>query len=232
MESKTLVPYIENSQKSDHVVPDLQQNGLVLKSPSRVAYVGGTGSGKTNCLLACLGHCGQWKAWKHIFLLSPNVDSAIKGEYGILDDVIPLKEWPAINFFDKYPGRKALIADDNALVGLPSRGGTDSQRNRADRICGHVSTHNNLSIFVCQQMMTGIPPNIRRLMSHFVLFPNRISFESIPLIAKSCMIERKHMEQLFAWCEGEYDFILIENEPVKGRARVRINGNRPVLGIK
>ena len=80
MESKTLVPYIENSQKSDHVVPDLQQNGLVLKSPSRVAYVGGTGSGKTNCLLACLGHCGQWKAWKHIFLLSPNVDSAIKGD--------------------------------------------------------------------------------------------------------------------------------------------------------
>ena len=81
-------------------------------------------------------------------------------------------------------------------------------------------------------MMTGIPPNIRRLMSHFVLFPNRISFESIPLIAKPCMIERKHMEQLFAWCEGEYDFILIENEPVKGRPRVRINGNRPVLGIK
>ena len=231
LEGKTLVPHIKNPDKADHIVPDLKQNGLVFKSPSRIAYVGGTGSGKTNCLLACLGHGAQWKAWKHIFLLSPNVESTIKGEYGILDDVIPLTEWPAINYFDKYPGRKVLIADDNALVGLPTRGGTDSQRNRADRICGHVSTHKNLTICICQQTMVGIPPNIRRLMSHFVLFPNRISHESIPLIARSCMLERKHLEQLFAWCTGDYDFILIENEPVKGRARVRINGNRAVLGI-
>lgn len=151
----------KSRQKADHIgVPDLKQNGLVFKSPSRIAYVGGTGSGKTNCLLACLGHGAQWKAWKHIFLLSPNVESTIKGEYGILDDVIPLTEWPAINYFDKYPGRKVPIADDNALVGLPTRGGTDSQRNRADRICGHVSTHKNLTICICQQTMVGIPPNI------------------------------------------------------------------------
>ena len=228
-----LVPFIENPDKKDHQVPGPEENGLVLKSPSRVACVGGTGSGKTNCLLATLGHCANWLPWKHIFLLSPNVDSVLKGEYGILDDVIPLKEWPPITFFDKYPGRKALIADDNALEGLSRRGGIDSQYTRADRICGHVSTHKNLSIFICQQTMSpGIPSNVRRLMSHFVLFPNRISFESVPLIAKSVMLERRHLEQLFAWCEGEYDFILIENEPVPGRARVRINGSREVIGIK
>jgi hypothetical protein len=28
--------------------------------------------------------------------------------------LIPLKEWPAINYFDKYEGRKLLIADDTA----------------------------------------------------------------------------------------------------------------------
>ena len=77
-----------------------------------------------------------------------------------------------------------------------------------------------------------VPPNIRRLASHFILFPNRISRESIPLIAKSCMIERKHMEQLFTWGieSGPYGFILITNEP-DGRARVRINGNQDVRGI-
>jgi hypothetical protein len=86
----------------------------------------------------------KWKPYKHIFLLSPNVEAAIKGEYGILDDVVPLKEWPTIPYFDKFEGRKLLIADDNALAGLSTHGGVDSQRNRADRICGYVRTHKNL----------------------------------------------------------------------------------------
>ena len=47
--------------------------------------------------------------------------------------------------------------------------GVDSQRNRADRICGYVRTHKNLSVYICQQMLVS---NIRRLASHFILFPN------------------------------------------------------------
>jgi hypothetical protein len=95
-----------------------------------------------------------------------------------------------------------------------------------------VRTHKNLSVYICQQMLVSVPPNIRRLASHFVLFPNRISTESIPLIAKSCMIERKHMEQLFQWGieSGPFGFILITNEP-DGRARVRLNGDQNVVGI-
>jgi hypothetical protein len=95
-----------------------------------------------------------------------------------------------------------------------------------------VRTHKNLSVFICQQMLVSVPPNIRRLASHFILFPNRISTESIPLIAKSCMIERKHMELLFQWGiqSGPYGFILITNEP-DGRARVRLNGEQDVIGI-
>eukprot|EP01047_Picozoa_sp_COSAG01_P022103 COSAG01_NODE_1303_length_10815_cov_14.897938_7_plen_118_part_00 len=116
-------------------------------------------------------------------------------------------------------------------MGLSTRGGVDSQRNRADRICGYVRTHKNLSVYICQQMLVSAP-NIRRLASHFILFPNRISTESIPLIAKSCMIERKHMEQLFKWGieSGPFGFILITNEP-DGRARVRLNGDQNVVGI-
>jgi hypothetical protein len=139
-----LVPHIENSEKKDHVVPATTENGMVWKSPSMAIFCGGTGSGKTNCLLAAVGHQSKWKPYKHIndiFLLSLNVEAAVKGEYGILDDVVPLKEWPAISYFDKYEGRKLLIADDNALVGLSTRGGVDSQRNRADRICGYVRAH-------------------------------------------------------------------------------------------
>ena len=135
----------------------------------------------------------------------------------------------------RSPECRMSLPDQNALaqhVGLSTRGGVDSQRNRADRICGYVRTHKNLSVYICQQMMVSVPPNIRRLASHFILFPNRISRESIPLMAKSCMIERKHMEQLFNWAieSGPYGFVLICNEP-DGRSRVRINGNRDVAGI-
>ena len=47
----------------------------------------------------------------------------------------------------------------------------------ADRICGHVSSHHQggLTIMIAQQTHTGIPPNIRRLMSHWFLFPRRIA---------------------------------------------------------
>jgi hypothetical protein len=130
-------------------------------------------------------------------------------------------------------GRKLLICDDNALVGLPTKGGTDSQRNRADRVIGHGATHCNISVMIMQQMMTNVPPSIRRLAGVFILFPHRIAHESIPLIAKSCMIPKKYMYQMFEWTKqtGPYGFLLIENDPVPGRARCRINGERAVLGI-
>ena len=53
----SLVPRIENSEKKDHEVPDVTENGMVWKSPSMAIFCGGTGSGKTNCLLAAVGCC-------------------------------------------------------------------------------------------------------------------------------------------------------------------------------
>ena len=230
----SLVPLIKNSQKTDHVIPkegDKNVNGLVWKRPSRAIFVGSTGSGKTNCMNACIGHQARWRPWKKIYLMSANVESAQKGEWQYLD-VTPLTEWPPLKFFEDVPGEKLLICDDNALIGLSSKGGVDSQRMRADRIVGHGSTHCNLSVYIAQQMMVNVPPNIRRLASHFVLFPHRIAHDSIPLVAKSCMVEKKHMYQLFDWTKqtGDYAFILITNEP-DGRHRVRLNGERDVLGI-
>eukprot|EP01048_Picozoa_sp_COSAG05_P010519 COSAG05_NODE_931_length_6549_cov_15.020775_4_plen_238_part_00 len=235
----SLIPHIKNSEKeggpNKHECPTKHENGMVWKSPSFAIFSGGTGSGKTNALLAAIGHQSKWRPFDGgIFLLSPNVEAAIKGEYGVLDHVIPLTEWPAIDYWDAYPGRKLLICDDNAVVGLSTRGGVDSQRNRADRTCGYTRTHKCLNIYMCQQMVVNVPPNLRRLASHFILFPNRISKDTIPFIAKNIMISRPHLEQIFQWCidDGPYSFALITNEPDgSGRARVRINGDRPVNGI-
>ena len=51
------------------------------------------------CRLA--GGANEWRTWVHIFLLSPNVEAALGSEYGLLDNVAPLKECPEITFCDK-----------------------------------------------------------------------------------------------------------------------------------
>ena len=107
-------------------------------------------------------------------------------------------------------GRSALIIDDAAIDSL-SRKGSPSQAELCNRLCGHVSSHHNggLSVFVATQTFVAVPPSIRRLMSHWFLFPNRISRECIPQIAKGVMIEKGTMGTLFDWCkENPYDFIL------------------------
>ena len=62
-----------------------------------------------------------------------------------------LENFPNLDYFAGKPGRSALIIDDRHLDGLSrnSKAGP-SQRELADRICGHLSTHHpgGLSIFV------------------------------------------------------------------------------------
>ena len=97
--------------------------------------------------------------------------------------------------------------------------------------CASSQHEGGLSIFVAQQTHTGIPPNIRRLMSHWFLFPRRIAVDSIGHIARSAMLEKATMRRLFDFCDGPYDFMLIENIPVQHRARARKNGWQNVQGL-
>ena len=145
--------------------------------------------------------------------MSPNNETVRTGEYGVLDDVTCLDHFPTLDYFAKRPGRSVLIIDD--LAWNLSRKGSPSQYELADRICGHVSSHHEggLSIFIAQQTHTGIPPNIRRLASHWNLFPRRIAVDSIGHIARSCMLEKATMRKLFDFCDGPYDFVHIENIP-------------------
>jgi hypothetical protein len=42
------------------------------------------------------------------------------------------------------------------------------------------------------------------------------------------MLEKATLRKCFDFCEGPYDFLLVENIPVEHRARVRLNGWRGV----
>jgi hypothetical protein len=143
-----------------------------------------------------------------------------------------LEHFPNLDYFAGKSGHSAMIIDDRHLADL-SRKGTPSQRELADRVCGHLSSHHpgGLSIFIAQQTMIAIPPSIRRLMSHWCLFPNRIDRAGVGHIAKSVMLEKSTLGTCFDFCgEDPYAFMLITNVP-DGRARVRINGYRAVKGL-
>ena len=224
--------YLENPQKQDHGTPEEGAHGLALPNPSRAAFLGAVSSGKTCCILNVVAQSHAWRPFDGgIFLMSPNNEAVRAGEYGILDEVTCLDSFPEVGYFAGRAGRSLLIIDD--LSWALSKRGSPSQYELADRICGHVSSHHEggLSIFVAQQTHTGIPPNIRRLMSHWFLFPRRIAVDSIGHIAKSCMLEKATLRKCFDFCEGPYDFLLVENIPVEHRGRVRLNGWRGVKGL-
>lgn len=55
-----------------------------------------------------------------------------------------------------------------------------------------MSTHHDggLSVFIAHQVWTGIPPKVRKLASHIILYPQRIAKDSVGHIARA----RLHLE--------------------------------------
>ena len=44
--------------------------------------------------------------------MSPNNEAVRAGEYGIIDDITCLDNWPELSYWEERPGRKCLIVDD------------------------------------------------------------------------------------------------------------------------
>jgi len=225
---------VDNPMKAKHAKPDPDTaHGLCLANPCRVLVIGGCGASKTTTVLNSIARGAMWKPWDGgIYLMAPTKDVQ-QGEYGLVDTTF-LEQLPQLDYFKQRPGRACLIMDDIHLhsQSTAKKDGSASQAELLERICGHMSTHHDggLSVFICHQVWTGIPPKVRKLASHFILFPQRIAKDSVGHIARGCMLTKRQLETCFDMCSSAYDFLLITNEP-DGRARVRINGVDSVPGI-
>jgi hypothetical protein len=233
IDTRGCVP-IENKQKLSHKTPPEGCHALCLPNPSRCCYLGGVSSRKTSTLLNTIARCHAWIPFKYVYLMGPSgcLEAMRTGEYADIDELTTLDHFPTLDYWAGRPGRSALIIDD--LDWNLSRRGSPSQAQLADRTIGHVSSHHpeGLSVFIAQQTHTGVPPNIRRLCSHWFLMCNRISSDSVNAIARSCMIERATMRKLFDFCTDQpHDWMLIENIPVEHRSRARKNGWQNVKGL-
>ena len=223
---------VPNKEKDDHKTPAADAHGLCLSQPSVVFLCGGTGASKTTSALSLMVRGFELQPWDNIFLMSPSVESAMDpktGEYRLVN-VQPLKVFPPIAFWKERKGQKnLLVLDDVDLTHLSTRG-NPSQRELCDRTLGYVSTHMNLTVYVMNQTWVGASPFIRKLCTHFILYPNRLDRASIPYISKGVMLHKDTLRQLFDACTEPYDFLLITLKP-DGRAMVRINGHRAVRNL-
>lgn len=78
----SLVPHIPNAEKSDHECPKVDEatvNGMVWKSPSYAIFTCGTGSGKTNALLAAIG--AGYKLWPPYDRLRDDINVNAESRY-------------------------------------------------------------------------------------------------------------------------------------------------------
>ena len=46
------------------------------------------------------------------------------------------------------------------------------------------------SVFIAHQVWTGIPPKVRKLASHIILYPQRIAKDSVGHIARGCLLSK------------------------------------------
>jgi hypothetical protein len=222
---------LRNPQKKHVRHPGSDAHGLCLSTGFAGAWVGGVSSGKTTCLLSCVAHNHSHYRYSHVWLMHPDAEAAKTGEYGLCDDIKVLDHFPTMDWWEKNsPGRTALIIDDASWQ--LSKKGTPSQHSLADRTLGYLRSHKHgsMDIYIGQQQVYGIPPNIRKLISTWFLFPARISPQTHTSLAQATMLDRNTLRKCLDFVEGDYGFLLVNNLN-DGRPRCRVNGWRAIRGL-
>jgi hypothetical protein len=222
---------LRNPQKQHHFHPAPDAHGLCLSTGMASAFIGGVSSGKTTTLLSCLAHNHSQYRYENVWLMHPDAEAAKSGEYGLCSDIQVLDHFPTMDWWEKSsPGRTALIIDDASWQ--LSKRGTPSQHSLADRTLGYLRSHKSgsLDIYIGQQQVYGIPPNIRKLISTWFLFPKRISPQTHTALAQATMLDKHTLRRCLDFVDGPYGFLLV-NALNDGRPRARVNGWRAVEGL-
>ena len=98
---------------------------------------------------------------------------------------------------------------------------------------GYMRSHKkgSMDVYIGQQQIYGIPPQIRKLLSTWFIFPRRTSPTTHNALAQACMLDRATLKRLLDFVEGDYGFLMINNLAEPGRARARVNGWRAINGL-
>ena len=221
-----------NPMKKHAIAPKADDHGLCLTTGFAAAWIGGVSSGKSTCLLSCLARNHARYRYDHIWLMHPDAEAAKTGEYGLCDDIKILTHWPKIEEWEAMsPGRTALVCDD--ISWQLSKRGDPSQYALAERCLGYMRSHKkgSMDVYIGQQQIYGIPPQIRKLLSTWFIFPRRTSPTTHNALAQACMLDRATLKRLLDFVEGDYGFLMINNLAEPGRPRARVNAWRAINGL-
>ena len=148
-----------NADKKFHERWDEGRNMLNIPHPYRLVAVGPPNSGKTTVVKNLLLRAKN--EFKEVFVI--HCDGQFTKEYDDVDvemlDHIPLPtHWEGLV-------KTLVIIDDFDLTTLDKQ-----QRGNLDRLFGYVSTHKNISVILCSQNFTNVPPIVRRCANFFVIW--------------------------------------------------------------
>ena len=216
---------LANPQKAWALSPSPNAHALCLPAGHCTAAVGSISSGKTVAIQSAIAqNAAQW-AYESAWLMHPDSDAALGGEYGLCSGMKALDEFKAMDWWNtNSPGRTCLCIDDVALNALTSRGGQAGQRALADRTLGYLRSHKekSMDIYIGTQHIYNLPPGLRKYVGCWMLFPKRISPSTYGALATATMIDKSVLKQVLDLVTTQYGFVMINNMVAKGRPRVQI----------
>lgn len=140
-------------------------------------------------------------------------------EYDDLEHEI-LSEIPDPSDHELFNGEEktVMILDDIEYDFLPK-----NQKRNLDRIFGYLSSHKNVTVMLCAQNITNIPPAVRRMSNIFILFKVP-DMELLYLIARKIGIKKKVFMYIFdKYIINYHDSFWIDLTPLSPYP-YRING--------
>lgn len=157
---KQIVP-ITNADKSWHEKWYEGRDLLNIPHPFRAVLMGPPNSGKTTVVKNILMRADP--PFTRMVVIYPDGGGFTDeyqdcGELEMLDHIPPPEKWDGKQ-------KTLCVVDDFELKSL-----SKSQRSNLDRLVGHVSTHRNVSVAVCNQDPYNAPPIVRRCANLFVLW--------------------------------------------------------------
>ena len=163
----TKVIAIKNADKNWHEKWEPWRDLLNIPHPFRAVLMGPPNSGKTTVVKNILMRADP--PFTRMVIIYPDgggytdeyKDCGDDDTLEMLDYIPPPSEWDG--------QKKTLcVVDDFELKGL-----SKEQRSNLDRLVGHVSTHRNVSVCICNQDPYNAPPIVRRCANLYILWKQR-----------------------------------------------------------
>ena len=214
---------LPNLDKAFHESWNTKRDLLNFIHPARIVFMGPPNVGKTTAVLNCILRADP--PFEEIFVV--HCDPEFTQEYNCLynynskgerdDGIQLLKDIPAPDDFEGSV-KTLVILDDLELKELDKR-----QRRSLDRLFGFVSTHKNISVYLCSQDPFNVPPIVRRCSNVFVLW-KLVDLDSMAMCCRKTGLESGTLKRIFNKLMTEPRDSLWVDLTDKSPAKLRKNG--------